>query len=102
MTKNLQGQTEDTFDIWPITFSGGWLQSIMARNGLCNRQCTKEAKRDPNQLVDKICAYIVKVKRLHQKMYYDLCNIVMDKTAIWNDMIANTTIQKQEDKVQLT
>ena len=71
----------------------------MARNGLCIRRCTTEAQK---KLVDKLCAYILKVKRLRMRMNYDLKNIIaMDETVIWNDMISNTTVEKRSRRIYL-
>ena len=68
----------------------------MNRNGLSVRRRTTEAQKSPDQLIDKLCAYILKIRRLRMKMNYKLKNIfAMDETAVWNDMISNTTVEKR-------
>ena len=79
-----------------LTFSEGWLEKFMKRNGLTVRRCTTVAQKRPDQLIDKLCAYILKVRRLRRKMNYALEDILaMDETVVWNDMISNTTIEKR-------
>ena len=47
-------------------------------------------------MVDKICAYIVKVGRLRQKMGNNMSDVVaMDETAMWKNTISDTTAEKQ-------
>ena len=66
----------------------------MNRNGLSVRRRTTETQKSPDQLIDKLCAYILKIRRLRMKMNYELKNIfAMDETAMWNDMISNTALQ---------
>ena len=76
----------------------------MTRNGFCIRRYAQQRHKlkNPNQLVDKRCAYILKVKRLRRRMNYDLKNIIaMDETVIWNDMISNTTVEKRSRRIYL-
>ena len=83
-------------NITKLTFSQGWLEKFMNRNGLSVRRRTTEAQKSPDQLIDKLCAYILKVRRLRNKMNYELGNIfAMDETAVWNDMISNKTVEKR-------
>lgn len=83
-------------NITKLTFSQGWLEKFMNRNGLSVRRRTTEGQKRPDQLIDKLCAYILKIRRLRMKMKYELKNIfVMDETAVWNDMISNTTVEKR-------
>ena len=68
----------------------------MASNGLSIRRRTTQAQKTPKQLIDKLCAYVLKIRRLRKRMNYDLSNIIaMDETAVWNDMISNTTVEKR-------
>ena len=41
-----------------IIFSNGWVQKFMARNGLSIRRRPKF----PKQLIDKLCAYVLKIR----------------------------------------
>ena len=66
----------------------------MNRNGLSVRRRTTEAQKSPDQLIDKLCAYILKIRRLRMKINYKLKNIfAMDETAVWNDMISNKALE---------
>ena len=79
-----------------LIFSQRWLEKFMNRNALSVRRRTTEAQKSPDQLIDKLCAYILKIRRLRMKMNYELKNIfAMDETAVWNDMISNTTVEKR-------
>ena len=79
-----------------LSYSRGWLEKFMNRNGLSLRRRTTEAHKTPDQLVDKLCAYNLKIRRLRTRFNYDLRNIIaMDETAIWNDMISETTVEKR-------
>ena len=81
-------------NITKLTFSQGWLEKFTNRNGLSVRRRTTEARKSPDQLIDKLCAYILKIRRLRMKMNYELKNIfAMDETAVWNDMISNKALQ---------
>lgn len=83
-------------NITKLTFSQGWLEKFVNRNGLSVRRRTTEAQKSPDQLIDKLCAYILKIRRLRMTMNYELKNIfAMDETAVWNDMISNTTVEKR-------
>lgn len=58
--------------ITKLTFSQGWLEKIMNRNGLSMRRRTTEAQKSPDQLIDKLYAYILKIRRLSMTMNYEL------------------------------
>ena len=78
-----------------LSYSHGWLEKFMNRNGLSLRRRTTEAQKTPDQLIDKLCAYILKIRRLRTHFNYDLRNIIIiDETAIWNDMMSETTVKK--------
>ena len=94
--KALQEGRPVDIDRGSLVYSDGWVQKFMARNGLSLRRRTTEAQKNPNQLVNKICAYILKVRRLRKRMDYGLNSIIaMDETAISNDMNSNTTVEKR-------
>ena len=47
------------------------------------------------QLINKLSTYNLKVRSLCQKANFELKNIsAMDETAVWNDMISNTTVEE--------
>ena len=79
-----------------LIFSNGWVQKFMTRNGLSIKRRTTQAQKTPKQLIDKLCAYVLKIRRLRKRMNYDLSNIIaMDETSVWNNMISNTTVEKR-------
>ena len=51
-----------------LIFSNGWVQKFMARNGLSIRRRTTLAQKTPKQLIDKLCAYVLKMRRLCKRM----------------------------------
>ena len=83
--------------ITTLKFSEGWLEKFMKRNGLTVRRCTSVAQKRPDQHIGKLCAYVLKVrKKVRKKMNYELKDILaMHETAVWNDMISNTTLEKR-------
>ena len=60
---------------------------------------TTTAQQDTERLIDNIFVHILHARRLLIKYKYPLSSIiVMEETSIWNDMVSNTTIDKQEAK----
>ena len=79
----------------PPTFmaSIGWIQKFMTRHGLCIRRKTTESQKDSKKLIDKLIAYVLQARRLHVKFSYSDSDIIaMDETAVWQDMLSNTTV----------
>ena len=75
--------------------SNGWLLKCMARNGLSVRRRTTESKKDPDRLIDKLIAYILQVRRQRSRHSYNHSDIIaMDDTAVWQDMLSSTTVDK--------
>ena len=65
----------------------------MSRNGLSLCRSTTQAQKTPEQIIDKVISYILYVRQLKQRNNYDLdCIIAMDETAVWHEMISNTTV----------
>ena len=56
----------------------------MIDNGVSIRRRTTQAQKTPDQLIDKLNAYILKVRRLQKRMDYVLKNIIVIKTR-YND-----------------
>ena len=50
-----------------LVFSAGWLTQFMKRNGLSIRRQTTQAQKTPDQLIDKLSAYILKLRRLRKR-----------------------------------
>ena len=60
------------------------------------RRKTTTAQQDPERLIDKLILYILHARRLSIKDKYLPSSIIaMDETSVWNDMVFNTTIDKQ-------
>ena len=82
--------------ITKLTFSAGWLAKFMKRNGLTIRRRITDTQKSPDHISYKLCGYVLKARRVHQKMNYVLKNIfAMDETIVCNDMISNTTVMKR-------
>ena len=78
--------------------SNRWVKRFMRRNGFSLRPKTT-AQQDPEWLIDKLILYILHARRLSIKYKYPPSNIIaMDETSVWNDIVSNTTINKQGAK----
>ena len=70
--------------------------NLTRRNVFLLRRKTKAAQQDPERLIDKLILYILHARRLSIKYKYPPSSIIaMDETSVWNDMVSNTTIDKQ-------
>ena len=79
--------------------SNGWVNNFMRRNGLSLSRKTTTAQQDPERLIYKLISYIFYARRLLIKFKYQPSNIIaMDETPVWNDMVSNTTVDKQGAK----
>ena len=77
----------------------GWVNNFMHRNGFSLRCKTTTAQQDPERLIDKLILYILHARRLSIKYKYPPSSIVaMEETLVSNDMVPNTTIDKQGAK----
>ena len=73
--------------------SSGWLQRFVSRHGLAIRRKTTESQKDPEKLIDKLIAYVLQIRRQRKKIAYQNRDIIaMDETAVWQDMVSNTTV----------
>ena len=79
--------------------SNGWVNNFMRRNGFSLRRKTTTAQQDPERLIDKLILYILHARRLSIKYKYPPSSIIaIDETSVQNDMVPNTTIDKQGAK----
>ena len=79
--------------------SNGWLVKFMHRNNLSLRRRTTVAQKDPSHLTGKLVGYVMHVRRLTMKENYPpSCVIAMDETAVWSDMVGNTTVNATGSK----
>lgn len=75
--------------------SRGWLEKFMKRNGLSLRRRTTTAQKDPACLVNKLVAYVLEARRLSESHHYTPQSIIaMDETAVWADMVSQSTVDK--------
>ena len=84
--KNDNPATRDLF-----VASRGWCENFMRRQGLSLRR--KPAQKDPSYMIDRSVSYVMHVNQ-HQKQFtfHDSDFITMDETAVWNDMVSNSTV----------
>ena len=74
----------------------GWVNNFVHRNGFSLHRKTKTAEQDPERLIDKLILYILHARRLSIKYKYPPSSIIaMDEISVLNDIVSNTTINKQ-------
>ena len=78
--------------------SRGWLEKFMICNGPSLRRCTTQAKKTPEKIIEKLVSYIVYIPRMKEKKQYLSQIIAMDETAVWHDMLSNTTVTNKGAK----
>ena len=79
--------------------SNGWLVKFTKRNHLSLRRRTTIAQKDPSHLVSKLVGYVMHGRRLSINCNYAPGSIIaMDETAVWSDMVGNTTINSTSAK----
>ena len=54
-------------DMEDFTARNGWIQKFMRRHGLSLRRKTTVAQKDPEQLVDKLVAYVLQARILSKR-----------------------------------
>ena len=92
--KNEDPATKDSF-----VASRGWCEKFMQRHGFSLQRKTTTAQRDPSYMMDSIVAYVMHVRRLQKQFSFDDTDIIaMDETAVWNDMVSNTNVEKTGSK----
>ena len=72
--------------------SSRWLQRFMVRHGLSTRRKTTESQKDIDKLIEKLVTNILQLRRQRAKFSYTDNDIAMDETAVWQDMLPNTTV----------
>ena len=95
MYREMREETESTQDS-EFTASKGWFEKFANRHNLSLRRKTSVAQKDPDQLVAKLVAYVLRVRCLRMKHNYELADIIaMDETPVWSDMVSCTTIERK-------
>ena len=98
--KYFYGQECDESKKFLFVASNRWVNNFMRCNGFSIRRKTTAAQQDPKRLIDKLILYILHARRLSIKYKYPLSSIiVMNEISIWNGIVSNTTIDKQETKL---
>lgn len=79
--------------------SKGWLENFMKRHGLSLRRKTSIAQKDPDQLIGKLVAYVLRVRKLRETFEYHASDIIaFDETPVWFDMVSSNTVEKKGAK----
>ena len=74
--------------------SRGWCEKIMRCHGFSLRPKTTTAQKDPSYLIDRLVSFVMHARRLLRQYIFALHNIVaMDETAVWNDLVSETTVE---------
>ena len=66
----------------------------MRCHGFSLRRKTRTTQKDPSHLIDRLVSFVMHVRRLQRQYNFTPHNIVaMDETAVWNDMVSETTVE---------
>ena len=72
--------------------SRGWCRNIMRRYRFSLRRNTTTAQKDPSYLIDRLVSFVMHARQLQRQYNFAPHNIVaMDESAVWNDMVSETT-----------
>ena len=78
MKKVKNGESNEPFNASTI-----WLRGFMKRYGLLLWRKTSMAQKDPDQLIKKLVAFVLHVRRVSMKHLYDVADIIaMDETPV--------------------
>lgn len=89
----------DNIDDSEFNASKGWCDNFMRRNGLSLRRKTSVSQKDPDMVISKLVAYVLRIRRLRLQHNYSMNNIyAMDETPVWLDMVSSTTIESTGSK----
>ena len=89
-------EQENFDDATRISFkaSRGWVEKFLIRHNLTNRKRTTASQKTPAQLIPKLVDFVIKIRTLRLKFNYPVASIgAVDETAVWVDMLAETTIE---------
>lgn len=92
--KEMENTTDTEFSA-----SRGWCENFMRRNGLSLRRKTSVCQKDPDMVISKLVAYVLRIRRLRLQHNYTFENIyAMDETPVWSDMVSSSTVDKTGSK----
>uniref|UniRef100_A0A915JYL3 Reverse transcriptase RNase H-like domain-containing protein n=1 Tax=Romanomermis culicivorax TaxID=13658 RepID=A0A915JYL3_ROMCU len=86
-------ETDPTAHTRSFNASRDWLQKFMIRNKFAIRRRTMISQKLPADLIPKLTDFVIFVRQLQLKNNYALTSIfACDETAIWLDMLPDTTV----------
>jgi len=65
----------DNIDDSEFNASKGWCDNFMRRNGLSLRRKTSVSQKDPDMVISKLVAYVLRIRRLRLQHNYSMNNI---------------------------
>ena len=87
-------KTTDPASRDPFVARRGWCEKFMRRHGFPLGRKTTTAQKDPSCLIDRLVSFVMHARRLQHQYNFVPHNIVaIDKTAVWNDMVSETTVE---------
>ena len=91
--KNFDDKTTGAASRDAFVASRGWCEKFMIGHGFTLRQKTTTAQEHPSYLIDRLVSFVMHVRRLQRQYNFAPHNIVaMDETAVWNNMVSETTV----------
>ena len=97
--KNFDDKTTGAASRDAFVASRGWCEKFMMSHGFTLRQKTTTAQENPSYLIDRLVSFVMHVRRLQRQYNFAPHNIVaMDETAVWNNMVSETTVDATGDK----
>jgi hypothetical protein len=79
--------------------SRGWLDKFMKRANLSVRRRTTVAQKTPDMMTEKMVSFIRFMERARERTQAQPADIyAMDETAVWFDMMAETTVNEKGAK----
>ena len=79
--------------------NGGWCEKFMRHHGFSLRRKTTTAQKDPSYLIDRLVSFVMHGCQLQRQYNFVPHNIVtVDETAVWNDMVFETTVKATSAK----
>ena len=97
--KIFDDKTTDPVSRDAFVASRGWCEKFMRRHGFSLRRNTTTAQKDSSYLKDRLVSFVMHARRLQRQYNFAPHNIIaMDETAVWNDMVFETTLEASNVK----
>ena len=68
-----------------------WYEKFMRRHGFSLRPKTTTAQKDRSYLIDRLVSFAMHARRFQRQ--YNFASHNIDETAVWNDMVSETTVE---------